>query len=117
MLIAFTLGAVAHWVSIIIYRQSKRHTPVVLYLDSRNLNYLSWDEADIVPLVDARDEYLNQLTGRKPRLPFFTNCFKQSIFDIRMLFTYLQQVLNGEFTFYQFYMKRLLHNVMKSFEN
>ena len=34
-----------------------------------------------------------------------------------MLFTYLQQVLNGEFTFYQFYMKRLLHNVMKSFEN
>lgn len=59
---------------------------------------------------------ISQLTGREPPIPFLYKMFKDSIFDMRMITYLLSEILTSDHQLHAYYTKRVLHNILKSFE-
>ena len=65
------LGVVNHWNVLIAFKRNATSLPLLIYLDSRNIEVLNIDEFDISSFVEQRDKDIRQLIGRPPTAEFY----------------------------------------------
>lgn len=114
--LSIILGVVNHWNLLIAFKRDQHSKPLLIFLDSRNIEVLDIDEFEIPAYVEQRDQVIRQLTGRDAVAPFFKNMLKTNLYDVRNLIYTLEDVIyNEHYDIKQLYTKRTLHNVLKNF--
>ena len=114
--LSFVMGIVNHWNILIAFKRNAESKPLLIYLDSRNIEIMNIDEFEINEFIEQREQYLRQLTGRKPTKEFFKKYLKHCLYDVRMLLGMLEDTLYYQkYDLRQLIIKRTVHNILKSF--
>ena len=50
--VVFFMGIVAHWTTLVLYNDGTLAAPLMIYLDSRNMEVLNLEYSDILPFIE-----------------------------------------------------------------
>ncbi|KAM3146618.1 hypothetical protein pb186bvf_001148 [Paramecium bursaria] len=88
------IGATNHWVVLIAINDLQRLK--FYFLDSRNDDYLLFDEQQVDKYVNQVDQYDQITFGSKPMQQYQKDIFYQSVFDIQNVSKLITRFISGE---------------------
>eukprot|EP00347_Sterkiella_histriomuscorum_P012748 403367374 len=113
----FFIGAVNHWVSMVIHKpRGSNQTPKFYLLDSSNLEFLNKSDEQLPEVMEKRSREKNKI-GMKPSSFFNMKMSIHSLFDLKKAFEIIVDLFIGTSTIAQYYGACYTTNILKQFHS